>query len=61
MTGRALNTAFEKNENLIKDILGVDFKTRVLRCPGGYMSWNNMSELDPYLTEANKISIDWNA
>lgn len=52
---------FDKNEALIKEILGVNFTTRVLRCPGGYMSWNNMEELDPYLVDENKISIDWNA
>lgn len=64
--GRYLNlnnfvNEFDKNEQLIKDILGVDFSTRVLRCPGGHMSWNNMDELDQYLVETNKISIDWNA
>lgn len=52
---------FDKNEALIEKILGVDFTTRVLRCPGGYMSWDNMEQLDSYLLEANKISIDWNA
>ena len=25
------------------------------------MSWDNMEQLDSYLLEANKISIDWNA
>ncbi len=52
---------FEKNEDYIEDILGVEFTTRVLRCPGGYMSWNNMEQLDGYLAEADKVSIDWNA
>lgn len=52
---------FEKNETLIEEILGVDFTTRVLRCPGGYMSWGNMDELDSYLLEEDKVSIDWNA
>lgn len=52
---------FEKNEDYIKEILGVDFTTRVLRCPGGYMSWDNMNQLDSYLLENDKVSIDWNA
>lgn len=64
--GRSLNLSnfkadFKKTDDLLKDILGENFSTRVLRCPGGYMSWNNMEQLDHYLNESNKISIDWNA
>ena len=46
---------------MLTDILGKYFSTRVLRCPGGYMSWKGMDELDAYLDENNKASIDWNA
>jgi len=64
--GRSLNldnfvAEYDKNEALIKDILGVNFKTRVFRCPGGHMSWDNMEPLDAYLLNENKFSIDWNA
>ena len=46
---------------MLTDILGKYFSTRVLRCPGGYMSWKGMDELAAYLDENNKASIDWNA
>lgn len=64
--GRSLNLSnfkadFKKTDDLLKDILGENFSTRVVRCPGGYMSWNNMEQLDHYLNESNKVSIDWNA
>lgn len=64
--GRSLNLSnfkadFKKTDDLLKDILGENFSTRVLRCPGGYMSWDNMEQLDHYLNESNKVSIDWNA
>ena len=54
---------YQKNEDLMKEVLGQDFNTRVIRCPGGYMSWRGMSALKEY-SEANNnkyISIDWNA
>lgn len=64
--GRTLNldnfkSDFAKTDELLKDILGPYFSTRVIRCPGGYMSWRGMDKLDTYLKENNKISIDWNA
>lgn len=64
--GRSLNLQqfnddFNKNEKLLKSILGEDFSTRLIRCPGGYMSWKNMGELDNYLEENNMVTIDWNA
>ena len=58
----AFKADFEQNEALMKEVLGQDFSTRVIRCPGGHMSWRGMSELDKYSEENNKfISIDWNA
>lgn len=52
---------YDKNSELLKSILGDDFSTRVLRCPGGYMSWKGMGELDGYLNDNNMTYIDWNA
>ena len=64
--GRTLNlesfkSDYDKNEELLKSILGENFSTRVLRCPGGYMSWKGMDSLNEYLKENNMVSIDWNA
>nr|WP_283625226.1 polysaccharide deacetylase family protein [Clostridium butyricum] len=64
--GRTLNLEsfkedFNKNTKLLKAILGDDFSTRVIRCPGGYMSWKGMNQLDGYLNDNNMTYIDWNA
>ena len=50
----------DRTENLLKDILGKDFKTRVVRLPGGAMSWDT-SELLPYMNERGYGSVDWNS
>ena len=52
---------FKKTDDILKDILGPYFSTRVIRCPGGHMSWKDMEPLDEYLKENNMASIDWNA
>ncbi|MGL5316539.1 MAG: polysaccharide deacetylase family protein [Peptostreptococcaceae bacterium] len=52
---------FNKTDEILKDILGPYFSTRVIRCPGGHMSWKGMDTLDAYLDENNMASIDWNA
>ena len=52
---------FKKTDDLLKDTLGKYFSTRVIRCPGGHMSWRGMDALDSYLEENNMASIDWNA
>ena len=57
----AFKEDFAKTDNLLKDILGKYFSTRVIRCPGGHMSWKGMDDLDTYLNENNMASIDWNA
>ncbi|WP_297520002.1 polysaccharide deacetylase family protein [uncultured Clostridium sp.] len=51
---------------LLKDLLGPDFNTRILRMPGGYMSRRYYN--DPHLTALNKAfdkenitALDWNA
>lgn len=57
----AFKKDFQKTDDILKDILGEHFSTRVIRCPGGHMSWNNMEKLDKYLDENNMAEIDWNA
>ena len=58
---KAFKEDYEKNDKLLKSILGENFTTHVMRCPGGYMSWKNMDELYKYLEKNNIASIDWNA
>ena len=58
---KAFKEDYEKNDKLLKYILGENFTTHVMRCPGGYMSWKKMDELDKYLEKNNIASIDWNA
>ena len=55
----AFKADFEKNDKMLKDILGKYFSTRVIRCTGGYGSWKGMEPLDEYLSENNMVSIDW--
>ncbi|WP_195251533.1 polysaccharide deacetylase family protein [Romboutsia sp. 1001713B170207_170306_H8] len=57
----AFKADFAKTDELLKDTLGKYFSTRVIRCPGGHMSWRGMDPLDAYLDENNMASIDWNA
>ncbi len=64
--GRVLNLDnfledFKKTDELLKEILGPYFSTRVIRVPGGMMSWKEMEPLKEYLKENNMASIDWNA
>ena len=40
----AFKADFEKNEELLKSVLGENFSTKVIRCPGGYMSWKGDAE-----------------
>ncbi|MBU3161310.1 polysaccharide deacetylase [Clostridium frigoris] len=55
----------KKNDDVLKNVLGQDFTTRILRVPGGYMSRlyyndSNLPEFDAKLKKENLISIDWN-
>lgn len=52
---------FKKTDELLKEALGKDFTTEVIRCPGGHMSWKGMDKLQAYLDETGVASIDWNA
>ncbi|MGH4117464.1 polysaccharide deacetylase family protein [Clostridium sp.] len=54
-----------KNDKALKNVLGNNFNTRLLRLPGGYMSRTyykdpNLPELNAGLSKENMISIDWN-
>lgn len=57
---------FNKTNGLMKNILGEDFDSRVLRMPGGYISRKyykdpHLKELDKDFSEKNIVSIDWDA
>ena len=47
----AFKADLDKNDELLTDVLGKYFSTRVIRCPGGHGSWKNMEPLDNYLEE----------
>lgn len=49
----------EKSENVMKSVLGDDFSTKVIRFPGGHMSWK-AGNLDPVLEQHGYTYIDWN-
>lgn len=51
----------KSTEKVFKEILGDRFFSNILRCPGGFINWNNMEPLKKYLNENNMISIDWNS
>ena len=55
----------QKNDDALKNVLGQNFNTRILRVPGGYMSREyykdpNLPEFDALLKEKGIVSIDWN-
>lgn len=52
---------FKKNDDILKDILGKDFSTRLIRLPGGHASWRGTKALDEVLTEKGIWQVDWNA
>jgi len=49
----------KKSEDVMKSVLGNDFRTSVIRLPGGHMSWNT-KDLDPILNQNGYSCIDWN-
>ncbi len=56
----------ESTDNAMKEVIGQDFNTKVLRMPGGYMSreyYNdpNLGAFNERLKKENWYSIDWNA
>ena len=52
---------FQKNDVILKNILGKDFSTRLIRLPGGHSSWNGTEALDKVLYEKGIWQVDWNA
>ncbi|WP_068501200.1 polysaccharide deacetylase family protein [Paenibacillus kribbensis] len=55
----------EKTNQILKQILGQDFSTRVIRFPGGHMTWqrkdpNGMVVLDKALQDKDYHQVDWN-
>ena len=50
-----------KTNNEMKSILGQDFDTRIIRFPGGHMSWKGTKEIDPILKDGSYSFVDWNA
>ena len=57
----AFNTDLERNLALLRGALGENFNTNIIRCPGGFNSWNNMQPLKEQLNSNNQSYIDWNA
>lgn len=56
----------ENTDNAMKEVIGQDFDTKVLRMPGGYMSREyysdpNLGAFNEKLKKENWYSIDWNA
>lgn len=58
---QAVLNDFEKNDKLLKDKLGRDFSTRLIRLPGGHSSWNGTAALDVELEKRSIIQVDWNS
>ncbi len=51
---------FQKNDNILKDVLGKEFSTRTVRFPGGYWSWEGREPMRDKLNELGYCNIDWN-
>lgn len=51
----------EKNNELMRSVLGDDFNTRVLRFPGGYWSWDGRSDIRPVIDSEGYAIVDWNS
>lgn len=51
----------EKCNDKLKEVLGDDFNTRVIRFPGGYWSWEGRSEVKTLIDQKGLSIINWNA
>lgn len=49
----------KKSEDVMKSVVGDDFKTNIIRFPGGHGSWDT-AEVDNVLAEQGYSYIDWN-
>lgn len=56
-----LMSDMNRSLDIMKDILGQDFDTRVLRLPGGLRSWKKQDETLERLNNENYSIIEWNA
>ena len=50
-----------KTNNEMKSVLGENFDTKIIRFPGGHMSWKGTKEIDPVLEKDSYSFVDWNA
>ncbi|GKU23175.1 polysaccharide deacetylase [Clostridium folliculivorans] len=50
----------DKNNDAIRKVLGQDFKSRIVRFPGGHMSWKGVDEADKRFNDIGYKYIDWN-
>jgi peptidoglycan/xylan/chitin deacetylase (PgdA/CDA1 family) len=50
----------DKNDSALKGVLGKDFVTRLVRFPGGHMSWKGVGATDKVFDERGYKYIDWN-
>ena len=51
----------EKNNSIMKEVLGEDFSTRVIRFPGGYWSWEGRTSMKEAMEQNGYYNVDWNA
>ena len=51
----------EKSENSMREVLGKDFSTRVIRLPGGYWSWEGRTAMKESMEQNGYYNVDWNA
>lgn len=52
---------YKQTDELLKQVLGNEFSTRIIRCPGGCKTWKGMDRLDEYLKASGRYKIDWDA
>lgn len=50
----------DETDGILKGILGPDFHTRIIRMPGGHMSWRGTKPLDEAFNAKGYVYIDWN-
>ncbi|NLC67002.1 MAG: polysaccharide deacetylase family protein [Clostridium sp.] len=52
---------YNQTLDIMKDMYGDDFYTRVFRFPGGSMSWKNTDAAKDALKEIEVVDVDWNS
>ena len=56
-----ITSDLEKSENSMREVLGKDFSTRVIRLPGGYWSWEGRTPMKEAMEQNGYYNVDWNA